>query len=151
MAQTTGAFSAKDAVVEYSIDSGSNWKALSGHANKVTASGGEREVEGTDTFDGDTPAVTPGKRKISKVKIDFIYTETSGEAQRDAETAHRAGSVFMVRWTGKAATTGNRRYTSDTQSYLTAPMLPDVDAGSAKAIMASIEITTKDVAPAAIP
>lgn len=151
MAQTTGGFSAVNAVVEYSIDSGSNWKALSGHANKVTASGGEREIEGTETFDGDTPAVTAGKRKLTKVKIDFIHTETSGEAHRDAETAHRAGSPFMVRWAPKGSSSGNRRYTSDAQSYLAPPMLPDIDAGSAKAIMGSIEVTTKDVTPATIP
>jgi hypothetical protein len=148
MAQTTGGASAVNAVVEYSLN-GSSWTAASGHTNKVSVSGGDRKVGGVETFDGDTEAQTGGKRGLSKVKLEAIYTETASELQRDARTAWRAGSAFYLRWTVKAASTGNYRYTT-AAGILTKAIVPDIDAGNPKSVMTVLELSTPDITDAAI-
>lgn len=149
MAQTTGGVSAVNAVVEYSLN-GSVWKAASSHSNKVTPSGGDRAVGEMLTFDGDVPILTGGKRASHRLAVDAVYTETSGEIFRDAIAAQQAGSPFYVRYTVKAATTGNMRYTSDA-GILTKAVFPMADAGDPKPVMTSLELACANITPAAIP
>jgi len=151
MAQTTGGVSAVNAVVEFSLN-GSSWTACSGHANKVTVSGGDRATGEVLTFDGDTPILTAGKRGSLDVKLDAVYTETAGEIQEVARAAQQAvgGSDFYLRWSVKAATTGNFRYTT-AKGVLTASVFPSVDASDAKPVMCSLTLKTTEITKAAIP
>lgn len=149
MAQTTGAVSAVNAVVEYSTD-GSSWTDASGHGNKVTVSGGDRKTGAIETFTGDTMILTGGKRNTYKLAVDIVYTESTGELQRAAETAQRAGSPFYLRYTVKAASTGNRRFTSSA-GILTKASVPSIDASDPKPVMVSLELETPELTPASIP
>jgi hypothetical protein len=149
MAQTTGGVSAVNAVVEFSTN-GSSWTACSGHANKVTVSGGARKTGEIETFDGDTVILTGGKRGSLDVKLAAVYTETAGEIQEAARAAQQAGSAFYLRWTVKAATTGNFRYTT-AAGILTDQVFPNVDASDAKPVMTMLTLKTPEITKAAIP
>lgn len=149
MAQTTGGTSAKASVVEFSTN-GSSWTDMSGFSNKVDISGGDREAGETLTFDGDTPIVTRGKRKATKVSAQIVYTEGASDIQEVARAAHQNGTDLYLRWTVKAATTGNFRYTTSA-GVVTAAVFPSVDTGDAKAVMAKVEILVSEVTKAAIP
>jgi hypothetical protein len=149
MAQTTGGTSAVNAVIEFSLN-GSSWTGMSGHSNKLSTSGGARKTGEIETFDGDTVILTPGKRGSIDVKVACVYTETAGEIQQIARAAHQAATPFYLRWTVKAATTGNLRYTT-AAGYLTEEIFPDVDAGDAKPVMCSLTLKTPEVTVAAIP
>lgn len=149
MAQTTGGVSAVNAVIEWSTN-GSSWTAFSGHANKVSVSGGDRATGAIETFDGDTMILTAGKRKTLKIKADFVYTESGAEIQEAARTAQQAGTAFYLRWTVKAASTGNFRYTT-ASGYLTAQLMPDVDAGDPKPVMGTLELETPEITKATVP
>jgi hypothetical protein len=149
MAQTTGGTSSANAVVEWSLN-GSAWTAMSGHANKVTVSGGARKTGEIETFDGDVPILTPGKRGSSDVKVQSVYTETAGEIQQIVRAAQQAATPFYLRWTVKAATTGNLRHTT-AAGILTDSVFPDVDASDAKPVMTNFTLKTPEITVAAIP
>jgi len=149
MAQTTGATSAVNAVVEWSTN-GSSWTGLSGHANKVTTSGGARKTGEIETFDGDTVILTAGKRGSIDVKVAAVYTETAGEIQQIARAAQQAATPFYLRWTVKAATTGNLRHTTSA-GYLTDAIFPPVDASDTKPVMCMLVLKTPEITVAAVP
>lgn len=149
MAQTTGGTSAVNAVVEWSTN-GSAWTLFSSHSNKVQNSGGARKTGEIETFDGDTVILTAGKRGSIDVKVAAVYTETAGEIQQIARAAQQAGTPFYVRWTVKAAVTGNLRYTTSA-GYLTDSIFPDVDASDAKPVMCAFTLKTPEITVAAVP
>lgn len=149
MAQTTGGTSAANAVIEYS-QNGSAWTAISSHSNKVTTSGGARKTGEIETFDGDVPILTGGKRGTVDVKVACVYTETAGEIQQVARAAQQAGTPFYVRWTVKAATNPNLRYTT-AAGILTEAVYPDVDASDAKPMMTNFTLKTPEITCAAVP
>jgi hypothetical protein len=149
MAQTTGGTSAVASVVEWSTN-GSSWTAMSGHANKVTTSGGQRKTGEIETFDGDTVILTGGKRGSIDVKVAAVYTETAGEIQQVARAAQQAGTAFYLRWTVKAATTGNLRNTT-AAGILTDAIFPNVDASDAKPVMCMLTLKTPEITVAAVP
>lgn len=149
MAQTTGATSAVNAVIEISTN-GSSWVDASGHSNKLAVSGGERVTGDLTTFSGDTPIITRGKRNPLDIKIDAVYTETAGEVQRLVRAAHQTGTDLYVRWSVKAASSGNLRYTS-AAGVAVSPVFPNVDAGDGKPVMTSFTVRTSDVTEGTIP
>jgi len=149
MAQTTSATSAVNAFVEFSTN-GSSWTDVSGFANKIDAPSGKRTVGDTPTFAGDTHIVTGGKRPPVDVKASFVYTEGASDAWAMAKTAYEAGSAFYIRWSPKAATTGNFRYTTDS-GIISDFDYPNIDAADGKPIMASLTLHTPKVTEAAIP
>jgi hypothetical protein len=149
MAQTTSGTSARAASVEYSTN-GSSWTDMSGFSNKVDLSGGDRDAGETLTFDGDTPIVTRGKRKATKVSVSVVYTEGASEIQEVARAAHQNGTDLYLRWTVKGITTGNFRYTTSA-GVVTAALFPSVDTGDAKAVMAKVEVLVSEVTKAAVP
>lgn len=149
MAQTTGATSTANAVIEWSTN-GSAWTLFSSHGNKLTTSGGARKTGEIETFDGDVPVLTAGKRGSTDIKVQAVYTETAGEIQQVARAAQQAATPFYLRWTVKAATTGNLRHTT-AAGILTDSIFPDVDASDAKPLMTSFTLKTPEVTVAAIP
>ena len=150
MAQTTSGKSARNAVVEFSVN-GSSWTDCSGVANVIKWDGGERETGNTNTFDGDTPVHTRGKRGESTVVLNAIYTEGSSELTRQAHSAWKNGTDFYLRWAPLGTTTGNIRYTS-TAGTVKSPVVPtEVDASSGDALAVEISLECADIADAAIP
>lgn len=148
MAQTTGATSARASVVEYSTN-GSSWTDCSGMSNKVETSGGERQTSGTPTFDGDTMIQTAGKRDLLMVKVSGVYTEGGSDLFEAARTAWQAGTAFYFRWTVKAASTGNFRYTT-ASGIIKNAILPSPDTTSPDAVPVVVELETPEVTKAAI-
>lgn len=149
MAQTTGATSARNAVTEFSTD-GTNWTNCSGFSNKVEWDGGTRQTGSAPTFDGDTMVQTAGKRELITVKFTALYTEGASDIATAARTAWRNGTAFYLRWTVKAATTGNTRYTTSA-GYVRAPVLPAPDTTNGDPVPLVVELETPDVTDAAIP
>lgn len=149
MAQTTSATSARAAVFEFGTN-GSSWTDGSGYSQAVEIDGGERATEETLTFDGDTPIITFGKREGLKLKATIIYTEGASEFVEVARAAYENSTDLYFRWTVKAATTGNFRYTSAAGKVKT-PTYPSVDGSSAEAVKIECEIHVASVTKAAIP
>jgi hypothetical protein len=149
MAQTTSATSAKDAYVEFSTN-GSSWTNCSGTANMISPGGGERKTEETDTFEGDTPIITRGKRGGQKTKFRAVYTEGASEISVIARTAYLNGTDFYLRWAPKGNTAGNIRYTTSAGTVL-GGVFPEVDATKAEALIVEVELHYAELTPAAIP
>lgn len=74
MAQTTDGLSFIRAKVFVSPD-GSTWTDASGFGASIAVSGGARGAGEQNTFDGDTPIVTAGKRVGIDLTVRFVYTE----------------------------------------------------------------------------
>ena len=150
MAQTTGAKSARNLYVEYSTN-GSSWSDCSGWANAIKWDGGERETGNMNTFDGDVPVHTRGKRGESTATLNAIYTENGSEIARIAHAAWKAGTDFYLRWAPVGATSGNIRYTT-TAGTVKNPVIPtDMKADSGDALAVEIVLECADITDAAIP
>lgn len=149
MAQTTGAVSGRVAVVEYSTN-GSSWTDASGMSNKVEIDGGDRQTGTAPTFDGDTMILTAGKRETLKIKVSGVYTEGGTDLFQAALTAWQAGTAFYFRWTVKAATTGNFRYTT-ASGFVVNAILPGPDTTSGDPVLLEVELETPEVTKAAVP
>ena len=149
MAQTTGAVSARNAVVEFSTN-GSSWTDCSGFTNKVEIDGGDRQTGTAPTFDGDTMILTAGKRETLKIKYTAVYTEGASELFEAARTAWQAGTAWYFRWTVKAATTGNFRFTTSS-GFVVSMVLPGPDTTSGDPVPIEIEMETPEVTKATVP
>lgn len=113
MAQTTGGKTFTDAVIEYSIDEGSNWVDISGFANKVTNSGGARKTGEIYTADGDTAIVGQGKREPTETVVSITFTEATADPFNILEPYHKAGSPVAVRWASDGTAAGAMQFTTD--------------------------------------
>lgn len=141
MAQTTGATSGRALYVALGTWS-TAFVDISGQANGVEVSGGERAVGEAFTADTDTPIITIGKRGGVEVKVNALYTEVTTEAYTLAKTAYEAGSALYVRWAPKGNTSGNILYTTDA-AYVTAPPYQGVaDVGDGEALALEIALQT---------
>lgn len=145
MAATTGAITFRNCVVEFSTN-GSSWTAVSGSVGKVAMSGFDVDTGNAHVFDGSTPLLGRGKRKVGKVTVDAIYTEVASEAWDMANTAYTNDSDLYMRITPKGATTGNKRYTTSAGIVTSAP-IPDGDAdkGDITKVQLTIECATYTV------
>ena len=141
MAQTSTAFSARNAVVYISTD-GSSWTNISGSSQSVTAGDGTRLTGTAHTFDGDGPIIAAGKLDAQEATIAILYTETSGEAYETARAAFvTASSTLYVRVDPLGATTGNFRHTTGKGVITAFPQFAEIDASSGDPMM--IEFTVQ--------
>lgn len=124
--------SAKDCAIEIGTN-GTAWTDVSGYANKIDVSKGDREVGENFTFDGDTPILTVGKRKALEVKTQIFYTEGATEGFALVQAAYENGTLLYERYTPKGKTTGNKQY-SFAAGYVTNPPYVSADVGDAKAM-----------------
>ena len=99
MTQTTNSIYGGAAYVGISIN-GSAWTDISGHSNKVSPGGGDRNQGKAYTFDGEYPIVKVGKMNERQTRIDLIYTEQSGDAYEIARGQFIAagGGTMYARW-----------------------------------------------------
>lgn len=139
MAQTTGAMSFRNAKIEISTN-GTTWTDISGFANEISLSGGDRQLGEAFTFDGDTPIIVVGKRSTLDVTVKALYTEGSNDPFEIVRAAYEGGTNLYVRWSPKGGSTGAFIYTSDAGYVQNAPY-PVGSASSADAVL--LEFTVK--------
>jgi hypothetical protein len=146
MAQMTGQMSFKDAKVEYNTSSGSaGWVDISGYANSVKVSGMDRSSKDTETFDGDTPISTYGKRSAGDVTIKAIYTSGSatGNPFQPFGTAYAACTAMYIRVSPQGLLTsgssGTDLFTFAEGRVITPPIVSG-DAGSADAVQCEFKV-----------
>lgn len=108
MAQTTGAMSFYAARVKICA-TGSAWGTMSdisGEGAAVAISGGDRAFGEVNTFDGDVPIVTPGKRGSVAVTVRIVYTDSSTEAFHSVRGLYEtAGGVCFLKWSPDGTST----------------------------------------------
>ena len=145
MAQTDGAISFVDALVEYSTD-GSVWNDISGELNTVTPTGGDRNSGEVFTADGDIPIITFGKLNPWDVEVTIVYSESATEAFERLRGYHQAagGTSLQLRWAPKATGTGNSQYTCGT-SKLTSFEMPGGEVGSGEPLEVSLTQRTPSI------
>jgi hypothetical protein len=136
MAQTTGAMSMRNCVVEYCTNTA--WTDISGVANQVNPSGYERESGEAFTGASDDAVITIGKNSPLELEVMVVYTESSAEGFELLRAIKEAGTPVRVRWVPKGiGTTGNFKWTTGT-GYLTAAPAPGGELGGGAPILATI-------------
>jgi hypothetical protein len=130
----------KNCKVEISTN-GSTWTDVGGFSNTIEVDGGDRETEGTSTFDGDTKIVTAGKRNPLTVKLKVVYTEGVSDPVEVARAAYENATPLYIRWSPKGGTTGNFQYYTDA-GFVKNPVLPAGDSSSAEAVLVEINLET---------
>jgi hypothetical protein len=145
MAQTTSGISFVDAKVEYSTD-GVAFTDISGWANTVEVSGGERQAGEVYTADGDIGIVTFGKRAPVDIAYSCVFTEAATDPFERFRGYHQTadGSQVVFRFspaggtgTGKISFTGTGKITD-------APWLGG-DAGSPDPLMFSTTVRSANI------
>ncbi len=145
MAQTTSGISFVDAQVEYSTD-GVAFTDISGFANTVEPSGGERASGELYTVDGDTGIVTFGKRAPVDIVYTCVFTEGATDPFERFRGYHQTadGAQVVLRWspaggagTGQIAFTGTGKLTD-------APWLGG-DAASADPLTFAVGVRTAEI------
>lgn len=162
MAQNTGSMSSKNGKVEYSLDA-STWVDISGSANQVTVSGGERMTGDMFTAAEDTALIATGKRQPYEITMHGIYSETTGTPEffEALATVYKSGAGVALRWSPAGYNaTNEKRFTTATNSSGSAaaavvPIVnlqyPSLDFGSGEMLMVDLvlrsgEILTEDSA-----
>lgn len=112
MAQTTSARSMRNVKLEYMT--GATWNDISGVANSVEVSGGDRSAGEVYTADGDTPLIGYGKREPIDVEANIVYSDNSTEAWAMLEPLYVAGTNLRLRWAVNGLATGSFRFVADT-------------------------------------
>ncbi len=112
MAQISEAFTLRNCKVEISTN-GTNWQNISGYANSIEVSGGERQSGEVFTFDGDTAIITVGKREPLEVTVRVVYDESTSGPFETVRNAYENGTSLHVRWAPRGGTTGHFLFTAD--------------------------------------
>ena len=149
MAQTLGAISAKDFTILTSPD-GITFTDRSGFGTKITPAPGTRKTGQTNTFDGDIPIVTMGKRSGQMFAVEYVYTEGAADLFEIARIAYEAGTDFYFRYAPKGGQTGEFQFTT-LAGKIASFEYPTGDANSGDPVVLSFELfvaaLTKAVAP----
>lgn len=128
---------------------------MSGTANSVSVSGGNRASGEAFTASGDAPLLTHGKREPFEITVRGVYTETA-TAQEFYETLHAvyaSGAGCGVRWSPTAYTVaGQKRFwTTDTLGAyidivpITAWNFPSLDFSSGDPIMCEFTVRSSNI------
>jgi hypothetical protein len=156
MAQISAQLSFKDAQIKLSTTSGSSAQVdISGYANAWKVSGGDRDSKDTDTFSGDTPVVTIGKRKGLDITVTALYTSGSatGNPYQTIETAYQNGTQVYLTCAPQGLTSGSSGtdlYTAQPGYVLNAPYVSGV-AGSADAVAFDFKVHVPYITRSACP
>lgn len=148
MAQTTGAMSFVNCLLEVKIAGGS-FADMGGSSNKLEVSGFDRITGKAFSQVGGTPIITAGKLDEGEIKLSLIYTEVSGEAWKTLWDAYLAGTQAQVQWTPKGTGTGNFQFTS-ALGYLKNVTPPQGESASGDPIMCEATLVTGSYSRAAL-
>jgi len=140
MAQTTGAMSGVDVIVEWTND-GTNWTAITGSVSAISLSGFARQSGEAYTGDGDHAIVGRGKREPLEITVDCVYTETATETFVLAWTQFDTddGGNFWVRYSPGGGDTGDAAYTSTTGVIINC-LPPSAEAAPGDPLMCSFTL-----------
>lgn len=148
MAQTTGGMSANAMYVGLSSD-GSTWTDVSGYANSVQVSGGERQTGEAFTFDGNTPIVKYGKLGFLTVTITGVYTEEASKLYALAEAAYEAGSALYARWSPGGGDAGDYGFTTSVGTVIN-PVYPMGGADTPDPILVEVVLNVGSITQSTI-
>lgn len=129
MAQTTGALSWRNSKVEYSTN-GSSWTDMSGFENAIEGAEQARMTGEAYTSDGDTAAITRGKREPMELTVTYLYTEGGAEPFEVIRALFEAGSDLYLRWSPRGGSSGQFQYTTPA-GVISNFIYPQGEAGSA--------------------
>jgi len=128
MAQTTEGISFVDCRASVSTNGGASWTDISGHLTSIEVGGGEREIAGQFTADGEYPIVGIGKQQLLELTVKTVYTESAGQMSAILENAYLNKQKIQLRWAPKGMASGNKLFTSD-PGYIISPPWPGGEAG----------------------
>lgn len=148
MAQTTGGMSANAMYVALSTNN-SDWTDVSGYANSVQVSGGERQTGEAFTFDGNTPIVKYGKLGFLTVTITGVYTEEANKLYALAKAAYEAGSTLYARWSPGGGDSGDYGYTTSAGTVIN-PVYPAGGADTPDPILIEVVLNVGSVTQSTI-
>ena len=148
MAQTTGALSPQDLHVGFSTD-GSAWTEVTGSANSVEVSGGERQSGSTRTFQSTAPIVKYGGKESLTVTVRGVYSETADEAYLLAQAAYDNDTALYVRWSPGGGDSGDLGYTTSEGKVMTPPY-PSGAADTPDPMLVEIAVEVASVTQASI-
>jgi hypothetical protein len=98
MTQTIGAKSMRNVVLSWSTNNYAANNDISGVANSVEVSGGDRITGEVYTSQGDTPIVLFGKLEPFDVTCRIVYSEVVTEAFTLLLARYSAGTDIKLRW-----------------------------------------------------
>lgn len=152
MAQATGGMSFVDAMVEISTN-GSSWTEVSGWANTVEFSGGDRALGEFFTADGDNAIVTAGKLNTYKVTVRVLYTESATTDPFEVvRTQHQTagGGRLDVRVSPAGGAQNDYRFTLGSGKIETF-VWPAGDASSGDALACEFTVAAATIVKDAVP
>jgi len=135
--------------VKLEFITGATWNDISGVANAVEVSGGDRITGEAFTADGDRPIVLFGKLNPIDVECKIVYSEVTTEAFSLLEPLYVAGTSLRLRWAPGGNATGNYRYVTDTTN-ITAFGYPGGEVQDGAPILLDMAVKTGQVSWAAI-
>ena len=150
MTQSTGGLSFVDAEIRISTD-GNSYSDISGFANPLTVSGGERNFGEFFTADGDTPVLKAGKRGSLNVAVVILYTEGTGDPTELLRGYYEAagGTGVYIDWSPKGGDATEFRYETSVGVLLT-PTYPSGDPESGDPVELEFSIQVASIAKAVI-
>lgn len=148
MTQTTSAISWRDCILQMST-SGSAWTDISGFANSVAVSGGDRDIGALNTMTGDTPILAAGKRNALDVTVKAAYTENASEPHVVATTAYETPSSLYLRWAPSGSSSGKKLFTTSA-GIVKSPVYPQGGADSGDPVTVDITITVASITASTI-
>jgi hypothetical protein len=128
---------------------GATWNDISGVANAVEVSGGDRMTGETYTADGDRPILLFGKLEPIDVECRVVFSDNSTEAWAVLEPLYVAGSNIRLRWAVNGNATGSFRFVADTCN-ITAFGYPGGEVEDGAPILVDMAVKTGKITWAAI-
>lgn len=147
MAQTTTARSFRNAIIQY--QTGATWEDMSGVANALTVSGGDRITGEAHTADSDLPILLFGKLNSLDVDIRIVYSDNSTEAFMRLEPLYKNGTNLRIRWTPNGFHTGALLFVTDTIN-ITKFQYPGGEVGDGAPILLELGVKTGKMTYAAM-
>ena len=150
MAQTTGGLSFYAALVKISAasDGWGTMSDISGEGAAVAPAGGDRAFGEVNTFTGDVPIVTPGKRASVGVTVRIVYTVSATEAFVQVKALYEAaGGICFLSWSpGGDATVVYEVWRNSTEGgIITAFSYPGGEAGDGAPCMCEFTVTGSEI------
>lgn len=148
MAQTTGATTLRNVVIEWSTNS-SAWVDVSGEANSVEPSGGATMSGEVYTGGSDAPIIGVGADEPVEVDINVVYTESTTDGFMELYALKVARTPMRLRYAPKGTATGNYRWTTHT-GYVVECMAPGGEIEDGTPLLAAAKIKAPGIGYAAI-
>ena len=150
MAQTGGGLSFYAALVKIAAasDGWGTMSDISGEGAAVSPTGGDRAFGEVNTFTGDTPIVTPGKRGSVSCTVRIVYTDSATEAFVQVKALYEAaGGICFLSWSpdGTADPVYEIWRNSTEGGIITSFAYPGGEAGDGSPAMCEFTVTGSEI------